>query len=151
MPTPLCVGFGCAAEILQLPDTIQRIKEMRVRRDSFFEYLSASPYGVALNGPTAEERHPGNVNVRFLDTDARQLLGMLQPKIAASMGSACASGILEPSYVLRSIGLSGEEADSSIRYSLGLGTTDKDVTDAFDIIGKALCRMEEDEPAKKVV
>jgi cysteine desulfurase len=151
LPTSLCVGFGCAAEILQLPDTVQRIGEMQERRDKFVECLLASPYAVSSNGPTKEERHPGNANIRFFDIDARQLLGMLQPKIAASMGSACASGIPEPSYVLRSIGLSNEEAYSSIRFSLGLDTTDKDVTDAIDIIVGALSRIEEDEPVRKAI
>jgi cysteine desulfurase len=149
LPTPLCVGFGCAAEILQIPDTIQRIGEMQERRNKFVECLLKSPYVAMLNGPAREERHPGNANIRFLDIDARQLLGMLQPKIAASMGSACASGIPEPSYVLRSIGLSNGEAYSSIRFSLGLGTTDEDVTNAIDIIVGALSRIEEDEPVRK--
>jgi cysteine desulfurase len=151
LPTPLCVGFGCAAEYLQLPDTLQRIGEMQERRDKFVEYILTSPFVAMLNGPTTEVRHPGNANIRFSDIDARQLLGMLQPKIAASMGSACASGIPEPSYVLRSIGLSNEEAYSSIRFSLGLDTTDEDVTDSIDIISDALSRMVEDEPVRKAI
>jgi cysteine desulfurase len=151
LPTPLCVGFGYAVEILQLPNTVQRIVEMGDRRDEFVNRLSNSPFGAALNGSTKVERHPGNANLRFSNFDARELLSMIQPRIAASMGSACSSGIPEPSYVLRKIGLSTEEAYSSIRFSLGLDTTDDDINDAIDIIIESLHQLEEDELVSRAI
>ena len=72
---------------------------------------------------------------------AYDILGALQPHLAASTGSACTSGIPEPSHVLRAIGLSGEEAESSIRFSLGFGTTDADLEEAVRLITETLTRL----------
>ena len=62
--------------------------------------------------------------------------------LAASTGSACTSGIPEPSHVLRAIGLTDQSASSSIRFSLGRQTTDEDVFQAIEIIGSALADMD---------
>ncbi len=83
----------------------------------------------------------GNANIRFAEFSADDILGALQPHLAASTGSACTSGIPEPSHVLRAIGLGSEEAESSIRFSLGFGTTDADVEEAVRLITEALTRL----------
>ena len=109
---------------------------MARQRDAFVERLRGSGYAVAVNGPTGDRRHPGNANLRF-DGFAQEILGALQPHLAASTGSACTSGIPEPSHVLRAIGLSREEAERSIRFSFGRFTTDRTsahhVSQTFDI------------------
>ena len=79
-------------------------------------------------------RHPGNLNILFQGSDARQMLSSMQPKVAASMGSACASGIPEPSYVLRHIGLDEEQANASMRLSLGFETTKSNIDQAAQVI-----------------
>ena len=99
--------------------------------------------GTSLTGSI---KHPfrtadGNANIRFTDFSAEDILSALQPHLAASTGSACTSGIPEPSHVLRAIGLSGEEVESSIRFSLGFGTTDADLEEAVRLITEALTRL----------
>ncbi len=101
------------------------------------------PYQVALNGPpSGEMRHPGNANIRFEGFSAQDILGALQPHIAASSGAACTSGIPEPSHVLRAIGLTNNEADASIRFSLGRDTSEEDIDEAAALIGNALREFE---------
>lgn len=68
-------------------------------------------------------------------------LGALQPRLAASTGSACSTGIPEPSHVLRAIGLSEQQAESSIRFSLGRETTDQDVSEAIKLIDQVLTEL----------
>ncbi len=99
--------------------------------------------GTSLTGSI---KHPfrtadGNANIRFTGFSAEDLLNVLQPHLAASTGSACTSGIPEPAHVLRAIGLSGEEAESSIRFSLGFDTTDADLEEAGRLITEALTRL----------
>ena len=105
------------------------------------ENLVAAGAPVTLNGPRGEGRHPGNANLQFQSVVGEQLLGMLQPCVAASSGAACASGIPEPSHVLRAMGLSGEDADSSLRFSFGRFTTGGDINGASSEVLEALERM----------
>ena len=111
---------------------------MAGKRDAFVERLQASTYPVSLNGPTGDRRHPGNANLRFDGFVAQEILGALQPHLAASTGSACTSGIPEPSHVLRAMGISNEEADQSIRFSFGRFTTDEEIGEAAHLVSKTL-------------
>ena len=86
-------------------------------------------------------RHPGNANICFEGFVAHDILSTLQPRLAASTGSACTSGIPEPSHVLRAIGLNSDQAESSIRFSLGFGTSDEDVEEAVGLINDTLERL----------
>ena len=79
--------------------------------------------------------------MRFNGFDARDILGSLQPRMAASTGSACTSGNPEPSHVLRAIGLSSVQAESSIRFSLGYETTDADVEKAVELLDECLQKL----------
>jgi cysteine desulfurase len=114
---------------------------LRARRDHFVETLRNLPWGVTLNGPSSEKRHPGNANVCFHGFAAQEVLNVVQPHLAASTGSACTSGIPAPSHVLRAIGMSGNDAESSIRFSLGFSTTDEESEDAVVLIAAALERL----------
>ena len=141
VPVPLCVGMGMAADIFAATEAEEMRAQLCRRRDTFVEMLTRLSWPIALNGPQGQARHPGNANIRFTEFSAYDILSALQPHLAASTGSACTSGIPEPSHVLRAIGLSSEEAESSIRFSLGFGTTDADLEEAVRLITEALTRL----------
>jgi len=141
IPVHLCVGMGIAAELLTTDDAQERRAALRRRRDAFVDGLKSLSWPIVVNGPIGPARHPGNTNVRFTGLAAHEILNTLQPRLAASTGSACTSGIPEPSHVLRAIGLDSCEAESSIRFSLGFGTTDQDVDEALGLIDEALKRL----------
>ena len=141
VPVPLCVGMGSAAEMFGTADAEENRRELRHRRDAFVHCLRRLRWPISINGPEDDTRHPGNANIRFCGFSAHEILGALQPRLAASTGSACTSGIPEPSHVLRAIGLSVDEAESSIRFSLGFDTSDDNVEEAVSLIGETLDRM----------
>jgi cysteine desulfurase len=141
LPTPLCVGFGAAAELVARPDASEERARIRRQRDFFLDRLCQLPWSITSNGRHDECRHPGNANVQFTGFSGSDLLGVLQPNLAASTGSACASGIPEPSHVLRAIGLTNEQASASVRFCIGRHTTDSDIYDAIELISAALVRM----------
>ena len=141
VPTALCVGMGAAAELLSDDEAMQNRALLRQRRDRFLEKLSGLPWSTRLNGPTGASRHPGNANICFEGFFAQDILQVLQPHLAASTGSACTSGIPEPSHVLKAIGLSPEDAEASIRFSLGFDTTDADIDDAVNLIDNVLGKL----------
>jgi cysteine desulfurase len=145
VPTALCVGMGAAAELLSGDEAMQKRSLLRQRRDRFLEKLSDLPWSIRLNGPTGESRHPGNANLCFEGFFAQDILQVLQPHLAASTGSACTSGIPESSHVLKAIGLSPEDAEASIRFSLGFDTTDTDIDDAVNLIDNALNTLSNNE------
>ena len=138
VPVPLCVGMAAATELLQTDEGEAERQRVAGQRDAFVERLQKSGYPVALNGPTSERRHPGNANLRFDGFVGQEILGALQPRLAASTGSACTSGIPEPSHVLRATGLSEEEAESSIRFSFGRFTTDEEIEEAAHLVSQTL-------------
>ena len=135
VPVPLCVGLGVAAGYA--PGAQERRRVAR-QRDRFVRVLRRGDCPVSVNGPAVEFRHPGNVNIRFHGFDASDILGALQPHLAASTGAACASGLPEPSHVLRAIGLCAAESDASIRFSFGRFTTDEEVEAAANLVLAAL-------------
>ena len=141
VPTTLCVGMGTAAELLSGDEAMQKRALLRQKRDRFLEKLAGLPWSIQLNGPTGESRHPGNANICFDGFSAQDILQVLQPHLAASTGSACTSGIPEPSHVLKAIGLSPEDAEASIRFSLGFDTTDADIDDAVNLIDNVLGKL----------
>ena len=134
VPVPLCVGLASAAEILQTDEGATERKRVAGQRDTFVDLLQASTYPISINGPTDDRRHPGNANLRFDGFVAQEILGALQPHLAASTGSACTSGIPEPSHVLRALGLTPAQADASIRFSFGRFTTDAEIHQAATLI-----------------
>jgi cysteine desulfurase len=138
LPLALCVGFGAAAELIGGPDAAEERERIRAIRDLFIQSLIAVGHDIQLNGATGDARHPGNANLLMRGVAAADLLASMQPKLAASSGSACTSGIPEPSHVLRAIGLSADEADSSVRFSFGRQSTEADAREAAAIVSETL-------------
>lgn len=134
VPVPLCVGMAAAAEIMQTDEGPTERKRVAGQRDTFVILLQASAYPVSINGPTGDRRHPGNTNLQFEGLVAHDLLASLQPHLAASTGSACTSGIPEPSHVLRALGLTPAQADASNRFSFGRFTTDAEIQEAAQLV-----------------
>ncbi|WP_281502635.1 cysteine desulfurase family protein [Aliiroseovarius sp. F47248L] len=134
LPLPLCVGLGSAAEF----HSSEAGSALRARvaglRDLFVDKLQSNRDHIGLNGDKLCSRHPGNANLRFEGRDAGEMLQRLQPIVSASTGSACSSGISEPSYVLRAIGLTSDEAQASIRFSFGHTNTSDEVLEAAEAI-----------------
>ena len=99
---------------------------------------------VHLNG--SEDQHvPGIVNISFAFVEGESLIMALRD-LAVSSGSACTSASLEPSYVLRALGLNDEMAHSSIRFSIGRYTTEQDIDDAIAKVRHAVEKLRELSP-----
>lgn len=121
------VGLGKAAEIASASLTAKS-KRLTKLRDQIIEGITDQIDEVFLNGPCGDKRLPNNVNVCFRYIEGESILLRLDMKgIAASSGSACTSGSLEPSHVLLAIGLSPEVAHGSLRLSLGINNTEEEV------------------------
>ena len=138
VPVPLCVGMAAAVDLIRTSEGTEERRRVAEQRDAFVQLLQGSAFPVAVNGPVGGRRHPGNTNLRFEGFAATDILGALQPGLAASTGAACTSGIPEPSHVLRAMGLDEAEADSSIRFSFGRFTTDEDVYGAARLVMEVL-------------
>ena len=143
LPLPLCVGMAAAVDILQTTEGTKEHSRISEQRDLFIRLFHNSGIPVALNGPAGQWRHPGNTNLRFRGFAAEDILGSVQPQLAASTGAACASGIPEPSHVLRAMGLSNAEASSSIRFSFGRFTTNNEVEESARLIIHSLESVQE--------
>ena len=134
VPVPLCVGMAAAAEIVGSAEGVDERARIEQQRDWFVEVVKGSRHRVVVNGPMGNLRHPGNANLRFDGLAAQDILGALQPRVAASTGAACTSGIPEPSHVLRALGLSSDQAESSIRFSFGRFTTNQEANEAAHLV-----------------
>tara|TARA_B110000467_G_C18338368_1_gene500584 strand:- start:2969 stop:4183 length:1215 start_codon:yes stop_codon:yes gene_type:complete len=99
---------------------------------------------VFVNGDF-DKRYPGNLNVSFNFVEGESLIMALKD-LAVSSGSACTSASLEPSYVLRALGLNDEMAHSSIRFSFGRFTTEEEIDYAIDLIKKAIGHLRDMSP-----
>jgi cysteine desulfurase len=121
---PGIVGFGKACEISQneMADESRRVGALR---DRLKHQLTAELDEVFING-SMDHRLPGNLNISFLYVEGESLLMGIND-IAVSSGSACTSATLEPSYVLKSLGLGDDVAHSSIRFGIGRFNTEAEV------------------------
>ena len=137
MPVALCVGMAAATEQIMEKGATERTR-VGALRDQFVCHLQEAGAKIRINGPIGHRRHPGNVNLRFDGYSAHDILGAVQPELAASTGAACTSGIPELSHVLRAIGLSANEAESSIRFSFGRFTQEADIAKAATLTLNAL-------------
>lgn len=141
LPTPLCVGMGAAAEYVGSFGAAEKRNELRLRRDRFLNMLLALPWEGKLYGDAGQKRHPGNISIGFKNFDAADILGVLQPHLAASTGSACTSGIPEPSHVLRAINVTAAEAQTVIRLSIGFETSNQEIDEAVQLINLAIEKL----------
>jgi len=123
---PGIVGFGKACEIAaqEMSEEAERLRQLR---DRLRDRLQSALDQVRVNGTIApEQRLPGNLNMSFAGVEGEALLMGLSD-VAVSTGSACTSAALEPSYVLRALGLGDEIAHSSLRFGLGRFNTEAEV------------------------
>ncbi len=132
---PAIVGFGRAAELCRDERDADSAR-LRALRDRLWAALSSLD-GVHLNGPI-EPRLPNNLNVRVDDVHGESLLKAIAGDVAVSSGAACATASADPSHVLRALGLSDEEARSSIRFGLGRFTTEEEIDAAAGIVAEAV-------------
>jgi cysteine desulfurase len=136
---PGIVGFGKAAEIARKEwrtDAV-RIFDMRQRlRAKLFDALDM----VHLNGADDPYRLPGNLNVSFSFVEGEAMMMAIRD-VAVSSGSACTSASLEPSYVLRAMGVEEELAHSSIRFGLGKFNTVEEVDYVADLVIRSVERL----------
>ncbi|MGE5359001.1 MAG: cysteine desulfurase family protein [Bacteroidales bacterium] len=134
------VGFGVASRLAaeRVTEDGTRLAALRDRLET--AVLGRVP-GTAVNGGRAS-RVPNTTNISFAGVEAESLLIALDLEgIAVSTGSACSSGTLEPSHVLKAMGLPAHRAQSSIRFSLGRGNSDADVDRLLDVLPKAVERL----------
>lgn len=123
LATHQIVGFGEAARICRAERDVEHAR-IRALRDRLWSRLKQDA-GAHLNGDE-EQRVAGNLNVSFEGVDGETLLVALDD-VAVSSGSACTSATVEPSYVLRAIGLDDELAHSSLRFTVGRFTTEAEI------------------------
>jgi cysteine desulfurase len=139
LPVHQIVGMGEAYRIarLEMADEAPRLAQLR---DRLWQGI-AQIKDVFLNG-CETRRAPNILNVSFADVDGESLIMTLKD-LAVSSGSACTSASLEPSYVLKALGLNDELAHSSIRFSLGRFTTEEEIDYSISLIGKSISRLRE--------
>ena len=140
---PGIVGFGKAAE-LALELMPEESKKLKAMRDRLHKAITDKVPEVYLNGhPT--ERLPNNLNISFAFIEGESLI-MGMHELAVSSGSACTSASLEPSYVLKAIGVGEELAHTSIRFGLGRFTTDEELDFAIPKVIETAIRLRELSP-----
>ena len=135
---PGIVGLGAACRLAQ-EEMIAEAARIAALRDRFETLLGERVPGVRFNG-CRKARLPGNSSVTFPGVPADALLAHL-PHIALSAGPACESGALEPSHVLLAIGLSREQALSTVRAGLGRFTTEAEIETAAASLAEAWARI----------
>lgn len=129
----LCGGFGAAAkQYVKNGDQIR--SRTKALRDQFYNQLTENLGAkVELVGPPISERHIGNLNIKF-EKSSSNLLGQIMPNLSASNGSACSSGEISASHVLKAIGLTESEADRCVRFSFGFGLSDEEIHSACKVL-----------------
>lgn len=137
---PAIVGMGKAAEIAAQAMADESVLLTRLRDRLHAEIANEIPYSYLNGHPTA--RLPNNLNMRFSYIEGESLVLSLDMEgIAVSSGSACSSKTLEPSHVLRAIGLAHEEAHGSLLFSLGRWNSDDDVDRVLSVLPGIVDRL----------
>jgi cysteine desulfurase len=145
---PGIVGCGAAAEIAMHEMDTDSVRIAGLR-DRLWAGLSGKLDDITMNGHP-EHRLPNTLNVSFLYVEGESLM-MGMSDIAVSSGSACTSASLEPSYVLKGLGLGDDIAHSSIRFSLGRFTTKEDIDYTIERVVKAVNHLREMSPLYEMV
>ena len=142
LATHQLVGFGEAARIAH-EEMATESAQLESLRERFWDAISDIPE-VYINGDR-NQRLPGALNVSFAFVEGESLIMSLRD-LAISSGSACTSASLEPSYVLRALGLNDEMAHSSLRFSFGRFTTEAEVDHAVQCVRHAVEKLRELSP-----
>ncbi len=140
---PGIVGLGRACELCQ-KEMAEESERLRRLRDKLKDAITSSLEGTSING-SMDRRLPGNLNLSFAGVEGDALLMGIND-VAVSSGSACTSATLEPSYVLRALGVSEELAHSSIRFGLGRFNTDEEIEYAAARVIETVKRLRELSP-----
>jgi cysteine desulfurase len=138
LAVPLIVGFGKACEIAKAEMADEAVRLGRLR-DRLYQGITARLAETYVNG-TMDHRLPGNLNISFAFVEGESLLMALKD-IAVSSGSACTSASLEPSYVLRALGVGDELAHTSIRFGIGRFNTEQEIDYVIDLVVRAVERL----------
>jgi cysteine desulfurase len=143
LPTPLCVGLGEAAEICmkEMDAESKRLTKLQAR---MLKGLNAKLTDIHVNGDL-EHRIPGNLNIGFAYVEGESLMMGIKG-LSVSSGSACTSASLEPSYVLRALGVEEDMAHTSLRIGLGRFTTEQEVDTAVDELVRHVNKLREMSP-----
>ncbi|HUK11591.1 MAG TPA: aminotransferase class V-fold PLP-dependent enzyme [Stellaceae bacterium] len=134
LPTPLCVGLGAAAALAQ-QEMAEEAKRLTIWRQRLLAGLKTRVPELRLNGD-ALRRLPGNLNLCFPGVSALDLIAAC-PSLALSTGSACTAAEVEPSYVLRALGVSDVLAQASIRIGLGRFTREAEIPEVIEALASA--------------
>jgi len=139
----LCVGLGeaCAIAQKEMPTEIVKLRGLR---DRFLTAIKARLPEVFLNGDL-DSRIPGNLNISFAYVEGESLMMGIK-RLAVSSGSACTSASLEPSYVLRALGVEEEMAHTSLRIGFGRFTTEEEVDIAVEEIVRHVTKLRDMSP-----
>ena len=135
---PGIVGFGKASALASTEMQTEAVK-LKLLRDQLLDSL-LSVNGTLLNG-SREHLLPHAFNISFNGIDSQVMISHLNKSLAVSSGSACTSASLEPSYVLRALGIGDERASSSIRFSLGRMTTETEIANAIGYVKDVLSSL----------
>ncbi len=140
LPTPLVVGLGAAADLAGQEMAVEGPR-LAALRDRLLAGLRAELPGLRLNGDPVR-RLPGNLNLAFPGAGALELMAAC-PGLALSTGSACTAAEVEPSYVLRAMGVPEAVAGASLRIGLGRFSTDQEVDFAIDALAGGVRKVAE--------
>ena len=143
LPTPLCVGLGEACEIAA-KEMDAEAKRLTKLRDHMLKGLQSKLTDLVINGDL-EHRIPGNLNISFAYVEGESLMMGIK-NLSVSSGSACTSASLEPSYVLRALGVEEEMAHTSLRIGLGRFTTEHEVDTAVAELVHHVTKLREMSP-----
>ncbi|HXX66198.1 MAG TPA: IscS subfamily cysteine desulfurase [Polyangiaceae bacterium] len=143
LAVPLIAGFGKACELLTQEGRAESARLLALR-ERLRARIASQLDDVYVNG-SLEHRLPGNLNLSFHFVEGEGLM-MAIKDVAVSSGSACTSSSLEPSYVLRALGVGDELAHSSIRFGLGRFNTEEEVDYVADLVADKVSRLRELSP-----
>ena len=134
---PLIVAFGAAAALAR-EELTSRIAHLGALRDQFERGVEATVADIVFNGDREKRLpHLSNISFRFIEGEGL-LINLDMQGVAVSTGSACSSGSLEPSPVIRALGRNDELARGSIRFSLGKDTTAEDIVYVLEVLPRAV-------------
>ncbi|KAF2283826.1 hypothetical protein GH714_016278 [Hevea brasiliensis] len=148
VPTPLVVGMGAACELAK-KEMEYDDKRITALQERLLNGIKAKLDGVVVNG-SLERRYAGNLNLSFAYVEGESLLMGLKD-VAVSSGSACTSASLEPSYVLRALGVDEDMAHTSIRFGIGRFTTEAEIDRAIELTVQQVEKLREMSPLYEMV